>query len=154
MAGLWSARLMSGARRSLRHMAGRAALTLALVILPGCTELAQPTEALSPGTEPPYVSLAAKHLRSVLVDRSLYDGFEISPVRWVHAIRGWAWLTCVHFRDRGHPRTYAIFIHGEDVVDARYAVETDACESQTYTQFDLISGAIGRPTAPVQSPLY
>ena len=68
--------------------------------------------------------------------------------------RGWNWLACVHFRDHGHRRIYALFIERDAVVDARYAVETDACESQAYTQFDIISGVIGRPTAPVQGPLY
>jgi hypothetical protein len=39
-------------------------------------------------------------------------------------------------------------------VDARYAVETDGCEAQAYMQFDLLTGKLGRPTAPVQPPLY
>jgi len=60
----------------------------------------------------------------------------------------------VHFQDRGHLRTYAIFIDGNAVVDARYAVQTDNCGSQTYTQFDLVSGVLGQPTPPVQPPLY
>jgi hypothetical protein len=154
MAGLWSPGLTSCARRPLRCVGLRMAVALTLVTLPGCAELAHPTEAPPPATEPPYVALAAKYLRSALVDRSLYDGFEISPVRWVHSLKGWNWLTCVHFRDHGHLRTYAVFIRDGEVVDARYAVATDACEGQIYTQFDLVSGAIGRPTAPVQSPLY
>ena len=60
----------------------------------------------------------------------------------------------MHFRDHGRLRTYALFIERDTVVDARYAVETDTCESQTYTQFDLMSGVIGRPTAPMQPPIY
>jgi hypothetical protein len=137
-----------------RGFTRRAMLVLALVTLPACSELAQTGEVMPSGPEPPYVSLIATYLRSVFADRTPYDGFEISGLRWVHSIRGWSWLACVHFRDHGHPRSYALFIQGDSVVDARYAVETDACESQTYTQFDLISGVIGRPTAPVQAPLY
>ena len=130
-----------------------------LVLLPGCSELAQSSDAvttqtLPPPAPPPYAALAAKHLQSAFKDRSPYDGFEISNVRWVLANGGWSWLTCVHFRDRGHPRSYAIFIQNNNVVDARYAVETDDCEKQAYTQFDLMTGELGRPTVPTQAPLY
>jgi hypothetical protein len=155
MAGLWSGRLMShDACASLRGMVRCIALVLALLTMPGCSELAQPSEAVPPGPEPAYVPPVAKYLRTVLVDRSFLDGFEISGVRWVHSIRGWNWLACVHFQDHGHRRIYALFVQRDTVVDARYAVETDACESQTYTQFDVMSGVIGRPTAPVQAPIY
>src|ERR1700735_4029510 len=106
------------------------------------------------GGEPGYVSLSAKYLQSVLKDVRAYDGFEISGLRWVTTIKGWSWLACVRFHDRGHTRIYAIFIQDGAVSDARYAVETDSCEAQTYTQFDLISGELGRPTAPMQPPLY
>jgi hypothetical protein len=137
---LWSAR--------------RAALVLLLLRLPCCSELAQPSEALPPDAQPPYASLAAKHLQSVLKDRASYDQFEISGLRWVHSVKGWDWLACVHFHDREHLRTYAIFIQDDAVVDGRYAVETDACEAQAFTPFDIISGVLGRPTAPAQPPLY
>ena len=152
MAGLWSRLLLS--RSSWGGRVGRCALALALLTLPCCGELAQTSEVMPPGPEPPYVPLVANHLRTVLVNLSFYDGFEISGLRWVHSIGGWNWLACVHFRDHGRLRTYALFIPRDTVVDARYAVETDTCESQTYTQFDLMSGVIGRPTAPVQPPIY
>ncbi len=106
------------------------------------------------GPEPPYVSLVANYLQSAFKDRASYDGFEISGLRWIHTIQGWSWLASVHFADHGHRRSYSIFIQGDAVVDARYAVETDACESQTYTQFDVTSGVLGRPTVPEQPPLY
>ena len=100
------------------------------------------------------MSLSAKYLQSALKDVHTYDGFEISALRWVTTIKGWSWLACVRFHDHGHTRIYAIFIQDGAVSDARYAVETDSCEAQTYTQFDLVSGELGRPTAPVQPPLY
>jgi hypothetical protein len=129
-----------------------------LALTPGCSELAQSSDAMTqaapPAAPPPYAALAAKHLQSAFKDRSPYDGFEISNVRWVLALAGWSWLTCVHFRDHGHLRSYAVFIQNNAVVDARYAVETDGCEGQTYTPFDLVTGELGRPTAPVQAPLY
>jgi len=154
MAALWCGCRISYARPSLSGTLRRAALALAFVALPGCSELAQPSGVMPSGPEPPYVALAAQQLRSVLANRASYDGFEISGLRWVHSIKGWSWLACVHFQDRGHRRSYALFIQADAVVDGRYAVETDACESQTYTQFDLVSGVLGKPTAPVQAPLY
>ena len=154
MAVLWSARRDPGictfAGRRVRHIA----LALALAGLTGCSELARSSEAVPSTPEPPYGALAAKYLQSTLVNRMSYDSFEISGVRWVDSIRGWSWLTCVHFQDHGHRRTYALFIQNNVIIDGRYAVETDACESQTFTPFDLMSGVIGRKTAPVQPPLY
>jgi hypothetical protein len=104
--------------------------------------------------EPPYVSLAAKYLQSALKDQASYDGFEISPPRWVHSVQGWSFLTCVHFHDHGRLRSYALFLQNNTVIDARFAVETDACEAQTYMPFDLVTGLPGRSTAPTQPPLY
>lgn len=154
MAVLWSGRRIRIFRLSSRQALLRTALGLMLVILPSCSELAQPSDTMPSGAEPPYVSLAAKYLQSVLKDRASYDAFEISGLRWVHVIRGWTWLACVHFRDHGHLRSYALFIQDNAVIDGRFAVETDACDSQTYTQFDLVTGVLGRPTAPVQPSLY
>ncbi len=158
MAGLWLRHIVPSVRitlrRRIRGVAAVVALVLAFVILPSCSELAQPSGVLPSGPEPPYVALVAKHLQSAFKDRSAYEGFEISGLRWVHTIKGWTWLSCVHFTDQGHRRSYAVFIQGDAVVEARFAVETDACESQTYMQFDVTSGVLGRPTAPEQPPLY
>ena len=125
-----------------------------LAVLPCCSELAQSSESTPPGTQPNYVSLAAAYFRSVFKDRGAFDGFAISGLRWVHSLKGWSWLACVHYQDHGHLRSYALFIQDNAVVDGRFAVETDACESQTFTQFDVSSGALGQPTAPKQSPIY
>jgi hypothetical protein len=154
MAGLWSQGVVSLFGTLLLHAVRRSTLALAFVLLPACSELAQPSGVMPSGAEPPYVSIVASHFRSAFADRFSLAEFEISGLRWVHSIKGWSWLACVHFQDRGHRRTYALFIQGEAVVDARYAVATDSCETQTYTQFDVMSGVLGRPTAPVQSPLY
>jgi hypothetical protein len=153
VAGLWSPHPTRGTAVSLRNAALRAALALMLVLLPGCAQLARPTEA-PPSAEPPYASLASQYLASVMTDRASYEDFEISGLRWVHSLKGWSWLACVRFTDHGHVRTYALFIQNDTVVDGRYAVETDACSSQTYTPFDVVTGTLGRPTAPRQPPLY
>jgi hypothetical protein len=154
MAGLWSSRRMPHWRAAWRYRLHRTALVAAFVVLPACSELAQPSGVMPSGPEPPYVALVARYLQSALTNRTNYEGFEISGLRWVHSVKGWSWLACVHFFDRGHRRNYALFIAGDAVIDARYAVETDACDSQTYTQFDVTSGVLGRPTAPEQPPLY
>jgi hypothetical protein len=135
------------------HAALAAILAATLVAMPGCSQIALPNDA-TPALPPPYVSIAAKYLQSTLKDTSIYDGYEISGLRWVNTVKGWAWLACVRFDDHGHKRIYAIFIQDGAVSDAHYAVATDTCESQSYTQFDLMTGVLGRPTAPVQQPLY
>jgi hypothetical protein len=68
----------------------------------------------------------------------------------VHSLNGWAWMTCVRFEDSGHPRTYAVFIKDGKVIDGRYAVQTDACNTQTYAVFD----AMGPTRAGVLGPVY
>jgi hypothetical protein len=150
-----------GFEPAFRRAALWAVLALMPLALPGCSQLVLPNNAEPVGSQPPYASMAAKYLQSSLKDTTVYDGFEISAARWVSTIKGWSWLTCVRFDDHGHKRIYAIFIQNDPasangfmISDAHYAVATDSCEAQAYTPFDLISGALGRPTAPVQQPLY
>jgi hypothetical protein len=150
VAGLWFFRLIP----AIRLTAQRAALFAILAAMSGCSPIALPDNDQSPGPQPPYVSRAAKFLQGTLKDTSIYDGYEISGLRWVNTVKGWSWVACVRFDDHGHKRTYAIFLQDNIISDAHYAVETDGCDGQSYTQFDLISGALGRPTAPVQQPLY
>ena len=135
--------------------ARRALLGLTLATASGCAALAPPSEGgTPPAQEPAYAALAAQYLSSTLRDRPAFEGFEISGLRWVHALKGWSWLACVHFLDHGHLRTYALFIQNDAVVDARYAVQSDSCGAQTYTPFDIVSGALGRPTSAEQPALY
>ena len=153
VAGLWSLFPIRGIVISLWNATSRPVCALTLVLLPGCAQLAQPGET-PPPTQPAYASLASQYLASAMTDRASYEDFEISGLRWVHSFKGWSWLACVHFTDHGRVRTYAIFIQNDAVVDGRYAVETDSCAAQTYTPFDVITGTLGRPTAPRQPPLY
>jgi hypothetical protein len=48
-----------------------------------------------------------------MTDRSAFEDFEISGPRWVHPLKGWSWLACVHFTDHGHVRSYALFIQND-----------------------------------------
>jgi hypothetical protein len=131
-----------------------AVLAFILAALPVCAQLAQPSEA-PPTVQPPYALITSQYLAGIMKDwASIYEDFEISPLRWVHSFKGWSWLACVHFTDHGHLRTYAIFIQNNAVVDGRYAVQTDACRSQTYTPFDMVTGTLGRPTILGLPPIY
>lgn len=158
MAALWSATFgpatVGPGGWARRRKVWRPVLILLSLALAGCSELAQSNDTSLPGNEPAYASLASKHLQAVLKDRATYDGFEISNARWVHSLRGWTWLTCVHFRDHGHLRSYAIFIQDNAVVEGRFAVETDACEIQAYAPFDLMKGELGHANTPMQPALY
>jgi hypothetical protein len=135
--------------------ARRALFALMLLAMSGCTQIAQTSEAATPPTgQPAYAALAAKYFSSTMRDRASFESFEISELRWVHALKGWSWLACVHFVDHGRLRTYALFIQNDDVIDGRYAVQSDSCGSQSYTPFDVVTGVLGRPTAPQQPALY
>jgi hypothetical protein len=138
--------------RFLPHASWRTVLLVALVILPGCSNIALPKEDIpASGADPAYGKLVAAQIKSLFKNLSPNDAVEISESRWVQSDKGWSWLACVHFQDRGHRRTYALFLKGSEIVDARYAVQTDACEAQIYSPLDLATGAI-RPAAAVGDP--
>ena len=135
---------------SLQH-AAHAAVVLALLVLSGCSELALPSEEMpAAGADPSYVNIVAYYLKNVFKEQAYYDAFEISAFRWVHSLKGWSWLACVRFQDRGHPRLYSVFVRDGKVIDGRYAVQTDTCDTQTYVLFEAMR--TGR--AGIQSPLY
>src|SRR4029077_363288 len=128
---------------SLSNAARHALLTLILVAGSGCAELARPSETAAPPTEhPPYAALAHKYRASTRRDPPSCEGFEISGLRWVHSLKGWSWLACLHFLDHGHLRPYALFFQNDAVVDGRYAVQSDSCGSQSYTPFDVVNGVL------------
>jgi hypothetical protein len=133
-----------------RYAAG-AALLLMVAWLPGCSDVALPSEEMpASGPDLGYNKLVANYLKSAFKNRASYDAFAISAFRWVHSFKGWAWMTCVRFEDNGRPRAYAVFIKNGKVIDSRYAVQTDACNTQTYAVFD----AMGPTRAGILGPLY
>ena len=94
----------------VRHCKGggaphdRYCVLLALSVLPGCSDVASPSEQMpASGPDPGYNNLVANHLKAVFKDRAFYDAFEISAFRWVHSLKGWTWITCVRFQDRDLP---------------------------------------------------
>src|SRR6516225_11516066 len=66
---------------------------------------------------------------------------KISSFRWVHSLKGWGWLTGVRFQDGGHPQIYAVLVRDGKILDGHYAVQTDACDTQTYVMFDAMRAA-------------
>lgn len=148
---------MPGSRLSGSRLCGRCGTTtvqpaawravlLTALALPACSHTAPSQELPTVGPDPAYAKLIAAHLQTTFKNLTPNDGLEISPPRWVQSNKGWSWLACVHFQDRGHRRTYAVFFNNSEVVDGRYAVETDDCGTQTYSPFNLTTmspGAVG-----------
>jgi hypothetical protein len=139
---------LQGLFRALRPAAG-AALLLMVALLP-LSDVAVSQEMPTSGADPGYNKIVADYLKGIFKNRATYDAFAISAFRWVHSFKGWAWMTCVRFEDNGHPRTYAVFIQDGKVIDSRYDVQTDACNTQTYAAFD----AMGPMRSGVLGPLY
>ena len=132
-----------------------AALLLALAAATGCSSLTVSTADVPPsGPDPAYDGMVANHVKSSFKDHASYDGFEISDYRWVHSVGGWSWLTCVRFQDRGHRRTYAVFLREKGIIENRYAVQADGCDTASYVPFDLMTGAVKSPGTGALEPLY
>lgn len=132
-----------------------AALVTALLGLPACSSLTvENGDPPTAGADPAYNKLIADYIKGTFKDHASYEGYEISSTRWVHSLKGWSWLTCVRFQEHARQRTYAVFIKDGTVVDARYPVQTDACSTETYKPFDLMTGST-RPVNPgAQEPIY
>ncbi len=133
-----------------------AVVLAALVLAPGCSNIALPATGAPPmGPDPTYAKLVADYMRTAFKDLPPSSAAEISQPRWVQSQKGWNWLACVHFQDHdGRRRTYSVFFNDGSVVDARYAVSIDACGGQSYWPLDL-TGNPQRPGALGDNgPLY
>ena len=133
----------------------RATLLLPLVLL-GCSGVAltqtdAPTSAPNPAA---FHKIIGDYLKKSYKEIATYESFEISDARWVHTVKGWSWLSCIRFQERGHVRTYAVFIQTDKVTDSRYAVTTDGCGEQTYTPFDDIPVTVKPPDGVELDPLH
>ena len=149
-----TSRKQQGASTYLQN-AAYAALLLTLAAATGCSSLAISREdAPATGPDPAYDTLVANRVKSSFKDHASYDAFEISDYRWVHSITGWSWLTCVRFQDRGHRRTYALFLRAKDIIETRYAVQTDGCDTASYVPFDLKTGAARPASSGALEPLH
>jgi hypothetical protein len=137
----------------VQNAAWRAVLLAGCIVLGACSDFATPREDIpASGPDPTYGKAVATFLKGSFKDLSPNDVAEISGPRWIQSYTGWNWLVCVHFQDRGNHRTYAVFFRGNAIVDARYAVVTDACHAQSYSPFDLGTGAFNLPAAAIAGP--
>jgi hypothetical protein len=134
-----SSRRLQDAVASVRS-AAFAALLLLAAGLAACSGLAAPNEEPQSALDPAYPERAAAYLRSQFKEYASYNSYEISDPRWVHSIRGWGWLTCVRFQDKDRRYSYALFLQSGQVVDGRYAVTTDGCDTQVYAPFNQMTG--------------
>ena len=96
------------------------------------------------GPDPTYRDVIAYCFKTTFKNYATYELFEISEPRWVSSIKGWIWLVCVRFVDRGHRRNYALLLNDSTVVDGHYAYQTDNCGSQAYVVFEQMGG-LGLP---------
>jgi hypothetical protein len=94
--------------------------------------------------DPSYRDVIAYCFKTTFKNYATYELFEISEPRWVSSIKGWNWLVCVRFVDRGRRRNYALLLNGSTVVDGHYAYQTDNCGSQAYVVFEQMGG-LGLP---------
>ncbi len=133
-----------------------AVLLMVLAIAPGCSNIAMPAEGAAPtGPDPTYAKMVADYMRTAFKDLTPGSAAEISQPRWTQSQKGWNWLACVHFLDHGgRRRTYSVFFNQGSVVDARYAVLTDACSAQSYWPLDLIGDAQRPGALGDNGPLY
>jgi hypothetical protein len=92
------------------------------------------------GPDPSYRDVIAYCFKTTFKNYATYELFEISEPRWVSSIKGWNWLVCVRFVDRGRRRSYALLFNGSTVVDGHYPYQTDACGSQAYVVFEQMGG--------------
>ena len=106
------------------------------VVQMGATAQSEPPS----GPNPSYRDVIAYCFKTTFKDYATYELFEISKPRWVSSIKGWVWLVCVRFVDRGHRRSYALLLNDSAVVDGHYAHQTDNCGSQAYVVFEQMGG--------------
>ncbi len=149
-----TSRKQQGASTYLQN-AAYAALLLALVAATGCSSLTVSTADVPPSApDPAYDGMVANRVKSSFKNYASYEAFEKSDYRWVHFVGGWSWLTCVRFQERGHRRTYAVFLREKDIIENRYAVQADGCDTASYVPFDLTTGAAKPPSTGALEPLY
>ena len=125
----------------------RAALALLLCLATGltaCSGLAASNEdAAAPAVlDPNYRQIVADRLRSAFKDIASYDEFQIADPRWTHAPLGWTWIICVRFVDHGRMQNYALFMKSSAVIDNRFAVATDGCDTVAYAPFSLMTNGL------------
>src|SRR5262245_52809718 len=89
--------------------------------------------------EPPYRKLVAGGIVSILGDPSRAAPMQISGLRRVDTVKGPSWLACLRANANTQPRSYAVFIQDERIVESRIAVMIDRCDEQVYQPFGMFA---------------
>lgn len=125
-----------------------------LACLPACASVGMaPESAPAQGPSPTYLSQIANRLKSQF-KKPPTDGLELSEPRWLLSSNGWTWMACLRFQDQGYRRSYVMYFDAKQVLDSRYAILSDGCDSQTYTPFDLETAKLVPQAVGTQGPIY
>jgi hypothetical protein len=130
--------------RQLHRLVVRARVLAFAVTLGGCSgsELVQNLGApLSDLQQPDYRRIVAANIKAIFPAKAEVGDLEISGVRLVDHLKGPAWLTCVKVDAHGNPQQYAVFIHGDKIIDSRAGIVLDQCYKQTYTPLETAAAA-------------
>lgn len=142
-------------RRFIPALFRAARRAVLLIGLAGCSVVGTPLHGVpAPDLDPGYARFIADSLKTSFPALATGEGVEISAPQWVQSSAGWSWIACVRFPDRGHRRTYAVFFRGNQIVDSRYAVLTDHCNSQSYSPLDPMGSALRQGVPGDPGPLY
>ena len=77
------------------------------------------------------IEIIAYYFKTTFKEYNRYEAFQISAPRRVRSFHRLDWISCVRFWDASHRRTYVVFINGKNVVEGRYANQTDQCGNMT-----------------------
>jgi predicted oxidoreductase len=87
-------------------------------------------------SEPNYRQIVASNMSTIFPSPESLGKLEISGVRPVNHLRGFAWLTCLRIHADSSPQEYAIFILADKIIDQRAGVMLDRCKQQTFEAFE------------------
>ena len=83
---------------------------------------------------------------NIFLDPTKMGFVEIADSQqWEVSTIGWAWKTCIRLSGGETNGTYAIFVSGGAIVEARRSVLTDRCEEFNYQPLDLKPPETNRP---------
>ena len=121
----------------------RAHVLASALALGGCSASEIVQNAATPQaadlSPPDHRRVVADDIRTVFPDQANLGELEISDVRPVEHLKGPAWVTCLKVDARGNPQSYAIFIQGNKIIDARLGIVIDQCHKQAYTPLHIVA---------------
>jgi hypothetical protein len=83
-------------------------------------------------TEPPDLAAMSDKVQTVFTTVKLTGYPRVSRVRPAPVTAPTDWMVCLRSDAENDPRSYALFIRGNEVVDWRLALMIDQCATETY----------------------